>query len=111
MKYDVRLTDEARQNVRDAVDWYAERSPTAADHWYASFLRLLDSLAEDPDRCPFALENARLPIELRQLIFGSGRKLTHRIIFAIRPDAVVIYAIRHVAQQEWRPENPLDENS
>jgi plasmid stabilization system protein ParE len=33
MKYDVRLTDEARQNVRDAVDWYAERSHTAADRW------------------------------------------------------------------------------
>jgi plasmid stabilization system protein ParE len=31
MKYEVVLTDEARQNVRAAVAWYAERSQTAAD--------------------------------------------------------------------------------
>jgi plasmid stabilization system protein ParE len=104
MKYDVRLTDEARQNVRETVDWYAERSEPAADRWYAAFLKLRDSLASDPARYPFAFENSRLPIELRQVNFGSGRKKTHRIIFAIRPNAVIVYAVRHVAQEEWRSE-------
>ena len=86
MKYDVRMTDEARQKVRDIVDWHAERSQTAADRWYAGFLKLLDSLANDPQRYPLSLENTRLPIELRQLNFGSGHKLAHRIIFSVRPD-------------------------
>jgi hypothetical protein len=61
-------------------------------------------LAENPERCPFARENPRFPIELRLLNYGSGRRTTHRIIFAIRPTLVVVYAVRHVAQQDWRPE-------
>jgi plasmid stabilization system protein ParE len=95
---------EARQNVRDAVDWYAERSEDAANHWHAGFLKVLDSLAKGPHRHPSALENSRLPIELREVHYGSGRKLTHRIIFALRTDTVIVYAIRHVAQGEWRPD-------
>jgi plasmid stabilization system protein ParE len=107
MKYDVVLTDEARQNVRAAVAWYTERSQIAADRWYAGFLMILRSLAENPQRCPLALESPRFPIELRQHNYGSGRRVTHRIIFAIRPDTVVVHAVRHVAQEEWRPDTEL----
>jgi len=39
MNYEVVLTDEARQNVRAAVAWYAERSQTAADRWYSGLLK------------------------------------------------------------------------
>jgi plasmid stabilization system protein ParE len=107
MKYHVVLTDEARQNVRAAVEWYAERSQAAADRWYAGFLRSLNSLEENPHRCQLAVENPRFPIELRQLNYGSGRRKTHRIIFTIRPDTVAVHAVRHAAQEEWRPENDL----
>lgn len=62
----------------------------------------LDSLKKNPERCPLADESSRFPIDLRQLNFGSGRKTTHRIIIAIRPDFVIVYAIRHVAQEQWR---------
>ena len=106
MKYDVRLTDEAKQNVRDAFAWYAERSQAAADQWYAGFLKLLESLAIEPHRHPIAMENSRFPIELRRANYGSGRRLTHRIIFAIREKAVVVYSVRHVSQDEWRPDEP-----
>ncbi|MEX0802239.1 MAG: type II toxin-antitoxin system RelE/ParE family toxin [Candidatus Binatia bacterium] len=108
MKYKVRLTDEAKQNVRAIVAWYAERSQVAADRWYNGFVELLDSLAEDPHRHPLALENPRFPIELRQLNYGSGRRITHRIIFAIRQTIVVVYSVRHAAQDEWRPEHPAN---
>ena len=107
MKYEVVLTDEARQNVRAAVAWYAEQSQAAADRWYSCFLEALDSLAEDPQRCALARENPRFPIELRELNYGSGRRVSHRIIFAIRPNFVVVCAVRHVAQQDWRPDDDL----
>jgi hypothetical protein len=68
-------------------------------------------LAKNPYRCSLALENPRFPIELRQLNYGSGRRKTHRIIFAIRPDTVVVHAVRHVAQEDWRPETDLGETS
>jgi plasmid stabilization system protein ParE len=105
MKYDVVLTDEARQNIRSIVAWYSNQSPAAANRWYDGLVEKLASLTEKPDRCTFARENSRFPIELRQLNYGSGRRLTHRIIFTIRPKSVVVYSIRHVAQQDWRPED------
>jgi plasmid stabilization system protein ParE len=76
MKYEVVLTDEARQNVRAAVAWYAQRSPPAADRWYSGFLQALESLAEDPQRCPLARENPRKiaanPIVSAQLLLQNG---------------------------------------
>jgi len=105
MKYEVVLTDEAGHNVRAIVAWYAERSQAAADRWYNGFLKAMASLAENPQRCPFAHENPRFPIELRQLNYGSGRRTTHRILFAIRPTVVAVYAVRHVAQRDWRSED------
>lgn len=107
MKYEVVLTDEARQNVRAAVAWYADRSQAAADRWYSGFLKELESLEQNPQRCPLARENPRFPIELRQLNYGSGRHVTHRIIFAVRPTVVAVYAVRHVAQQDWRPDEDV----
>lgn len=105
MKLDVLLTDEARENVRIIVAWYAERSQSAADRWYSGFIDVLNSLAEDPYRDSQALENPRFPIDLRQRNYGSGRRTTHRIIFAIRPTGIVVHAVRHVAQNEWRPDD------
>ncbi len=110
-QYEVKLTSRGERDFQNACQWYAERSTVAANNWYDGTQLALDSLKGNPERCPLADENLRFPIELRQLTFGSGRKLTHRIIFAIRPDAVVVYAIRHTAQDEWRPENPLDQIS
>jgi len=54
-----------------------------------------------------AREDPRFPIELRQLNYGSGRRTTHRILFAIRSTRVVVYAIRHFAQQDWRSDDEL----
>jgi hypothetical protein len=104
MKYRVLLTDECRQNVRINIDWYSERSASAAEGWYSGFQNLLSSLDENPQRYPLAPESRRFPIELRHVNYGSGRRTTHRVIFAIRADAVVVYAVRHASQGEWRPD-------
>ena len=36
--------------------------------------------------------------EIREMLFGVGRRKTHRAVFRIRKDRVVVYAIRHLAQ-------------
>ena len=104
MKYEVVLTDEADRNARSIIAWYTERSQAAADRWYAKFTTAIATLARNPEQFAFARENPRFPFELRQVNFGGGRRITHRIIYTIRPTTVVIYAVRHVAQQDWRPE-------
>ena len=102
--YQVNLTDRAERNWREAYEWYAVRSHEVAEQWYDAMQAALDSLKHDPERSPLADENTSFPIELRQLNFGSGRRITHRILFAIRPEYVVVYAIRHVAQGGWQPD-------
>jgi plasmid stabilization system protein ParE len=81
MTYDVKFTGRAEENYRQACEWYAERSPEAAENWYEGMQAALDSLKHDPEHCPLADENSSFPIELRQLNFGSGRRITHRVLF------------------------------
>jgi plasmid stabilization system protein ParE len=107
MRYEIRFTTRAEQNYREAYEWYAERSSQAAEKWFVGMQAALDSLKQNPERCPLADENSQFPIELRQLNYGSGRRITHRIVYAIRPSTVVVYAIRHVAQANWQPEIDL----
>jgi plasmid stabilization system protein ParE len=80
-------------------------APRQAARWYAGFSAAIDSLAENPDRCPLARENDLFPYELRELHDGLGSRPTHRAVFTIRPDAVVILTIRHAAQKDLTPDD------
>jgi plasmid stabilization system protein ParE len=87
--------------LKQTAQWWADNhSSSQANRWYEGFLKVLVSLEKNPDRFPFARESAALPVEMRELHFGLGRRKTHRAIFAIRQDSVVIYAIRHTAQDD-----------
>lgn len=105
MNYEVVLTDEADRNVRSILAWYVDRTESAASRWYHEYTTAVAALSNEPTRYGLARENEKFPIELRQFVFGCGRRKTHRIIYAVRPDRVVIYAVRHVAQQGWRAED------
>jgi plasmid stabilization system protein ParE len=101
MTYDVRLTAKAERQFKDAARWWsAHRSREQAGRWYDGFLAAIQSLSLNPERCPLARENASVPIEIRELNYGLGRRPTHRAIFAIRPGRVVVYSIRHQAQED-----------
>ena len=106
MTYRVILTAKAKRQLRAAYQWWAEnRSQQQAAKWYNGFLATLDSLSTNPDRCQLARENPDLPIELRQLVYGTGKRKTHRALFTIKQDKVVVYAVRHLAQQDISPED------
>jgi len=60
----------------------------------------LNSLASNPHRCPLARESQALSLDLRELHYGLGSKPTHRAVFEILGDEVVIYSIRHSAQRD-----------
>ena len=64
-----------------------------------------DSLAHDPKRWPLAPEHETLPLPLRQNTCGVGRRPTHRVLFAVRGQRVVVYAVRHLAQRDICPED------
>jgi plasmid stabilization system protein ParE len=105
MTYRVRLTTKAKRPLEEHYLWYAERSPGNAAKWYNGFVKALKSLRHNPHRHPIARESSSFPIELRNLLYGTGRRKTHRALFTIRPDGVVVYAIRHTAQADLTAED------
>ena len=105
MTYDVVLTDRADAEMEAVYQWWAEnRSQSQAAKWYNTLADAMESLANNPDRCPLARENDRFPMEIRDLYFGVGRRRTHRAVFTIRPDKVLVLSIRHLAQRDLTPD-------
>lgn len=55
-----------------------------------------------PDRCPIAEEAPEIRMPVRQLLFGLGHgHPTHRILFRISEDCVVILRFFHLAVGEF----------
>lgn len=99
MIYRVQLSPRARIAIANNASWWAtHRSVDQAQRWMNAAREALHSLAQDPHRWPVAPENDELPFEIREMAFGLGRKKTHRAVFEVREDSVLIHAIRHLAQ-------------
>ena len=97
----VNLAKRAKAELHGNARWWAEhRSQQQAQRWHDGFIDALESLAENPERCPLARENDRFPYELRELHYGLGSRPTHRAVFTIRPDMVLVLSIRHAAQAD-----------
>jgi plasmid stabilization system protein ParE len=106
MRLQVVLADRAKRQLDSAVRWWAEnRSPAQAERWYNGFLKAMQGLSRNPQRCPKSPESPRLLMETRDLYYGLGRRKTHRAVFTIRSDMVLVLAIRHLAQDELTPDD------
>jgi plasmid stabilization system protein ParE len=93
------VTGPASKDIEAAFQWWkANRSTEQAKRWYVHILSAIKSLADSPERCAFAREHDLIPQGLRQLLFGLGRCPTHRVVFAIDEDTVIVFRVRHVSQ-------------
>lgn len=101
MIYEVLISEPARHDVREAFEWWRDnRSPDEAERWYNEILPAISTLSDHPESCPLAPETDLMPTGLRQLHFGIGRRTTHRIVFTIDGNQVVILRVRHVARRD-----------
>jgi len=106
MRYRVLMTERAKRDLDSACVWWAEnRSREQARRWYIGFATAIRSLTRNPQRHPRAPESDGLSFELRQLRYGLGRRRTHRAVFAIREDTVVVLRVRHLAQDDLLPDD------
>jgi plasmid stabilization system protein ParE len=97
--FTVRIAEPAQYDMQEQRDWWAEhRSAEQAARWHQQFFQALLQLEETPARFSLASENGIWPFEVRQLNFGVGRKPTHRAVFTIRDNEVIVLRIRHFAQ-------------
>src|SRR5690348_8910549 len=99
MTYRVVITAAAKQNLRAAFLWVSERAPLTAAQWLGRFEIELESLANFPERCALAHENALVEPEIRQLIFGK-RQSAYRALFTIVAGEVRVLHIRR-AVRDW----------
>jgi hypothetical protein len=65
----------------------------------------LAALATGAERCGLARENDSFPFEIRELHYGVKGRPTHRAIFSIRPEMILVLAIRHAAQADLSPDD------
>jgi plasmid stabilization system protein ParE len=108
VKHRVVLTARALQQLSDSSRWWAEnRSAEQALRWLTGFEAAIAGIADRPERFPLARENhfADLPYPLRQLVYGLGKRPTHRAVYEVRDQTVYIVAIRHLAQDDLSPED------
>jgi plasmid stabilization system protein ParE len=105
MHYRVDITELALQEIDQHLAWLVDRSPTGAARWHEKLLAAIDSLEENPTRCPLAPESDwHLGGELRQHCFGKRRGV-YRILFEIRGNVVYILRVRHAAQDFLNPDD------
>jgi|SRR5581483_2558356 len=101
MSYRVVITEQAEREMQSAFNWWAEhRSKRQADRWYAGMAKAIANLSENPERYSQSGERDHFAYEIRDLLFGLGRRPTHRAVFTIRGEDVVVLTVRHVAQQD-----------
>ena len=98
MKFRVHITLTAFEEVEEAYEWLAARSPSAARRWREALLKAVDSLEVSPDRYPFAPESPYRGREIRQLLHGKRRGV-YRILYEIRGDMVHVVHVRHGARR------------
>jgi plasmid stabilization system protein ParE len=103
MTYLVIVQPSAQAEMEAAYEWVAERAPITAARWYNRLLDAIESLADNPERCPLAPEDEYFREEIRNLLYGK-RQNAYRIIFTIRDDSVHVLHVRRGSRRTLRPE-------
>lgn len=107
MTYLLVISRKARNQLWAISQWYAEtaKSSEVGLKWYYGFEEALQGLTRDPLRHGLAHEDPSFPFEVREILYGSGRRKTHRAIFRVVEDRVEVLTIRHVAQRDLGPDD------
>ena len=104
MKYRVEITVEAESEIKDAYLWIHGDSPANAARWRRGLLEAVQSLSQQPTRCPLAPENVWFKQEIRQLLYGK-RGGVYRVLFVIGEKTVSILHVRHSAREFLQPDS------
>ena len=98
MTYSVVVQRLARADLVEAYHYAARRAPQTASRWLDRFETALTTLARNPQRCPFARENGKVDLDVREFHFGK-RPNVFRVIFTIDGAAVRVLRIRRAQRR------------
>ena len=106
MKYQVIVTHEAQEGIRESFQYISQRAPLTAARWLQGLYERIDTLEHFPTRCAFAPERQYFEEEIRQLCFKA-----HRVVFSIDKPGKTVYVlfVRHAKRRpvvleakDWR---------
>lgn len=97
----------AARDLDEAYRWAASNAPEAAARWLTRFENALSTLSHNPERCPFARENSKVDLEVREFLFGR-RPHVFRVIFTIEADTVRVLRILR-AQRRFLTRKQIEE--
>jgi plasmid stabilization system protein ParE len=89
-----------RQLLEQSLWWSENRSAEQALRWLEGFEQALASLTDNPERCSTARESDAFDVVIRELHYGIRNKATHRAVFEVRKDEVIVHSVRHLAQSD-----------
>lgn len=110
MKFRVEVTQAAKDQIRQLYAQYKQDFPSLADSWFNRLFKVLDTLKQFPNRCPFAPENEEVEEEIRQLLYGKRRN-AYRILFTVEERTVYVLHVRHHAQARLTADEIYSESS
>ena len=98
MTYEIKISSEADAEADEVYEWIARDSLQNASRWYLRLFDAIQTLSENPQRCPLAPDNNAFDDDVRQLLYGKRRGV-YRILFTISGNAVHVLNIRHAARK------------
>jgi plasmid stabilization system protein ParE len=106
MTRSVVITVQAEREMQSAFNWWTEhRSKRQADRWFSGLAKAIAELSENAEIYGESRESHQFAYQIRDLLFGLGRRPTHRAVFTIRDEEVVVLTIRHIAQRDISPDD------
>lgn len=106
MKLPVVVSGAATEQLLAAAKWWSQnRSTEQAARWLSKFAATIEAIGDRPLRYPLAWESQFSAEDIRELLFGLGRRPTHRALFVVRSNLVYVFAVRHVSQEPLGPES------
>jgi plasmid stabilization system protein ParE len=93
MAYRVSLAAPAETDAYAVFERIREAAPMHAEKWLVRLFMAIDTLSQNPARCPVIPEAEELGFSARHLLYGKGRGL-YRIIFDIREEERHVRVLR-----------------
>lgn len=103
MNFRVSISQSAKRDIREIVEWIRVRSTKGARSWVEALEKTLNQLSTDAATSEPAPEADELGLELQQRLFKTRRGNTYRFVFIIRVDEVHILAVRGTGQDLLQP--------
>ena len=103
MAFRVEISRQAEHDAESILEWLlSQHGGQAGIDWFVRLDDAFASLAQFPERCSIAPEDARFPFEVRQLFYGR-KPHVYRILFTIAGDTVHVLHIRHGRRKPIKP--------